>query len=165
MSGAKPRVIATAHDYASLIEAFRAVKAQLQLSNETVDALCGFTKGQCDKLLGPTCARAFSPLTFNGLAWCLALKIEVSLDMNRVREMQAHWETRNGAQARALPSRISKVIVARAKPIVLSDLSKLGNEARQLMLPGKHRSQIARKAGRARWRKERELRRAARCQA
>lgn len=156
------RIIATVQDYTGLIDAFRAVKDQLQLSNATIDTLCGFTLGHTDKLLGPTCVRALSPLTFNGLAWALALKIEISLDMDRVKEMTEHWEKRNAAHTRELPSRISKVIVARAKPIVLTDLSKLGNEARSRKLPGKLRSQIASKASRTRWRRVRELRRASR---
>jgi hypothetical protein len=46
-------------------------------------------------------------------------------------------------------------LIARAKPHVLRDLSRVGNAARNAMLPGEHRSKIARKAARARWRKKR----------
>lgn len=140
--------ILTATDYSGMVEAMRALKAHLELSNGTVDALCGWTNGHCDKLLGPTSVRAFSPKTFNDMLWVLAARITITLDLDRLQEMAEHYEKRCPAHTREKPNRISKKVIESAKPAILSGLSKLGNDARNALLPGEQRIRIARKAAR-----------------
>jgi len=115
-------------DYAGLIESLREMKNYLQLSNATVDRLCGWTAGHCDKLLGPSCVRALSPKTFGDLMWCFALEGTFTLNMDRVRAMETLWEQRCASNTRTKPNRISKRILDAARPAVLRELArKAGN--------------------------------------
>ncbi len=145
-------------DYAGMVDALRTIKDHLQLSNATLDTLCNFTGGQTDKLLGPSGARGFTPLTLNAMLWALALRVEITIDVGRAAEMQAFWEARCAPNVRPGGPTISKVLVERAKPLVLRDFSKLGNDARKLLLPREKQVKIARKAARARARLPKAMR-------
>lgn len=143
--------IATVTSYPDLVEAFRAIKGHLGLSNEFVDETCEFSRGFTDKVLGPTQNKTISALTFSMFCQVFAVKFHMEIDLTAVRKMEAVWEGREERNVRALDSRISKKLIDRAQPHVLRNLSAKGNEARKVMLTGKHRSDIARKAAKARW--------------
>jgi hypothetical protein len=153
MSDAEP--IATVRDYAGLVDALRGLKAHLGLSNALVDELCGWTNGHCDKLLGPSGVRAFSPKTFNDLTWVLAAKVTVTIDPERLLEMAQHWEKRCSAHTREQPNRISKRIIATAQPHVMRKLGQIGGQVTFHKMSDAERSALGRKAARARWRKPR----------
>lgn len=139
-----------------LIEAFRAVKDRLGLSNTWCDDVGGFTRGQTDKVLGPTRAKGLSPMLLQTYCSLFAVKLEMVVDLEQARVMEARWDGRDGSQVRMDAGRISKKLVERAKPAVLKDFSKLGVAARVEMLTGEHRTRIARKAAKSRWRKHRK---------
>lgn len=167
----EPHQIATAptitfSDTAGMIEAMRTIKNYLELSNSTVDTLCGFTPGHTDKLLGPTNAKRFSALSWNALIWCLASTCTITIDIERAKAMVEHWEKRDASRYRPNASVISKVILKRAEPIVLRENGRKGGfaraskhsatlveqcrragKARMRRLTRKQRSELARKAG------------------
>lgn len=149
----------TVADYGGLVDALRALKAHIGLSNALVDELCGWTAGHCDKLLGPSSVRAFSPKTFNDLVWVLCARVTVTLDLDRLNEMAQHYEQRCPAHTRERPNRISRKIIETAKPIIFLENARIGGRRRAECLPAKHRSQIASKAARARWRRARQEKR------
>lgn len=151
-------------DYAGMVDALRTIKDHLQLSNSVVDRLCNFADGQTDKLLGPSAVRKFGPLTFNAMLWALAVKVEITVDMERVREMQGFWESRFAPNFRPGGTTISKQLVLRAKPLVMRDFarsgglaranqpasklaSRKGGKMRMRKLSRKQRIELARKAG------------------
>jgi hypothetical protein len=84
----------------------------------------------------------------------------VHIDLDAAKRMEAVWEGRERPlYPNAKVKRISKKLIERAKPHVLQGLAKCGNQARNAMLTGEHRSKLARKAARKRWRIERAKRR------
>lgn len=149
------------HDYAGMVDAFRSIKDHLGLSNEALDELCNFTKGHTDKLLGPTGTRGFGPLTLNAMLWALAVKVEITVDTERAAEMVPVWEKRFAPNVRQHASVVSKVLVARAKPLVLKDLTHNATMARAMGVAPEKRSEIARHAATVRWEKHREHKRSA----
>lgn len=155
-------IIATVRSYEDMVEAFRAIKARLGLTNAVCDRLANLGDGATDKALGPTQAKNIGPLTFNAFCWLFAVQFEMRIDMDQVRIMEQHWENHEAPRwfpPAKMNKRVSKELVERAKPHVLKDFAKQANECRNTMLSGEHRSKIARKAARARWRKRRRERR------
>lgn len=146
-------------DYPSMVEAFRAVKDHIAISNSELDTLCNFGAGQVDKLLGPTSTKGFGKLTLDAMLWALCIKATFTIDMDRVREMEAHWEQRCAANTRTTPNRISRKLVKAAKPLVLKEIGQLGGAVRANLLTSKHVARIAGKGGRARRRKLNKSRR------
>ncbi len=119
------------HDYPSMVQALRAIKDHISISNDDLDALCQFGSGHTDKLLGPTSVRGFARLSLDAMFWALAIKGTFTIDLNRAKDMQPHWEKRCAANTRIKPSRISKAIIESAKHAVLSEMSRKGWETRR----------------------------------
>lgn len=146
--------------YDDLIEALRKRKDELGLSNEFLDEWSGRAQGYWTHVLGPSRHKALSMSAFSDLAAMFGFRLELVLDMDAVRKMEAHWEKREGNYRskayRFVPARLSTTILDRAKPMILGALSKSGaskgGKARAAKLSKQRRSQIARKAARARWR-------------
>jgi hypothetical protein len=128
---AQPAISVDFHNYPEMVAAFRAIKDHIAISNAHLDVLCSFGDGHVDKLLGPSSVRGFARDTLDAMLWGLCIKGTFTIDMDRVHEMQALWEKRCAANTRSKPSRISKAIVERARPIVLSELAKKGWETRR----------------------------------
>lgn len=143
-------------DYPGMIEAFRAIKDHVGLSNATIERLCGWTDGHADKHLGPSCIKALSPKNFGDLMWVLAVKGTFTIDLARVREIEQHWEARCAANTRSTPSRISKVVVKRAQPLILKELGRLGGMVTANMRSPEQRAESARKAAVTRWQRHRK---------
>lgn len=152
-------VIAIVRKHQDIAEVFRMMKARLGLTNEFIDNVGGLTKGHADKILGPSEIKAWGPTTFDLFCEMFAIEFRVHVDMAAVKRMEAVWEGRKRAVELSENSRISAKLIDKAKPHVLQDLSAIGNAARKAMLPGKQRSDIARKAAKSRWRKYRRERR------
>lgn len=146
----------TFSDTAGMIDAMRTIKNYLELSNSAVDTLCGFTPGHTDKLLGPTNSKRFSALSWNALIWCLASTCTITIDIEKAKAMADHWEKRDASRYRPNASVISKVILKRAKPLILKAQTHNARMARAMGTPPEKRSKIARKAARVRWLKHRE---------
>jgi hypothetical protein len=149
------RVIAVIRCHDDLVEAFRTIKDMLQLSNQVCDDLIDLTDGFTDKVLGPTRAKGLSPFMFDNFTSFFAVQFEMKVDIEAARLVQDRWEKREDRRIHVNASRLSKSVMKRAKPEVCRDLLKLARKQRNLKLSPKQRSMIARKAARARWRKER----------
>jgi hypothetical protein len=152
-------LIGTVRTLQDAVEVFRMMKDRLGLTNEFIDDVGGLTKGHADKLLGRSEMKRLGYDTFALLAALTAIEFRVYVDMDAVKRMEKVWEGR----ARPLfpngkPGRVSKKLIAMAKPHVLKDFAKLGLVGRMTMLTAEQRSAIARKAAKARWRKPRKQR-------
>jgi hypothetical protein len=142
-----------------LLAALRARRDELEISNETIDDIAGLSDRYTSKVLAANYpSRNLGKLSFPLLLGALGLgiaKVEIVEDPEAIARVEGRW-----LKWRRLPYgspriRLSAKAIEHAKPHVLQDLSKLGNAARQALLPGKQRSAIARKAARARWRRRR----------
>jgi hypothetical protein len=144
------QVLAVARHPHDLADGFRAMQNILGLSNAWLDEAGDFGDEQIGKFLGPSYAKKIGPFTFQMLCSLLAVEWRMHVDIDRVCEMEKLWEARKPqyVQPRSRPP--SRDIVERAKPHVMKDFSKLGNDARKLLLPREQQLKIARKAAKAR---------------
>lgn len=153
--------IYTIRNQDEMVEAFRKIKNILGLTNAYCDELACMVEGHTDKVLGPSRQKEIGALTFNRLCWLFAVKFEMVVDLEQVRVMAEHWEDR---QRRRPPeysetNRISAKMLEKAKPHVAKAMGKAGAEKKMIVLSAKHRSDIARKAAKSRWRKYRRNKR------
>ena len=140
--------------YRDLLEAISALKNERGLSHETVEDICGLTRGHWDKVFGPNGEKRMGWMMFDLIPAALGFKIRLELDDAQAKLMQARWERRNEKQIRVRSPEINRMLLEHAKTEVFSEL----NRRRHLMLSGSIRSKIARKAARARWEKRRSKR-------
>lgn len=148
--------LATADCYDALIEAFRARKALLGLSDATVDKLGGISEGSTGYLLGPSRTKSLSPMTLDVLLATLALKLHVVEDIEATKVMQGKWEERVQSHVRENSNRVSQKIIERAKPLVLKDFAKAGGKASGALRTGSLGTEIMRKLAKSGARKRRK---------
>lgn len=153
-------IIATITCHDDLIEAFRAIKDILGLSNTFCDDTIGITAGHTDKVLGPTRAKGLSSFMFDNFSELFAVEFEMRINLDAAKRMQSRWEGRENGRIHVDSSRVSKRMMERAKPQVLKGFAQQGVAGRLTVLTGEHRSKIARKAAKTRWRRHRQRERA-----
>jgi hypothetical protein len=148
-------IVAVVRSSDDLIEAIVARKNELNLSNSFLEAMGLLSEGYIDKVLGPTRKKHLSPLLLDLLLECLAVELRMVVNMDAVKRMETRWEEREKRNVRLTPNRISKQIIERATPLILQASAKKANTARNEKLSPEHRSRIASKAAKTRWRKQR----------
>jgi len=144
------QTIAVIRSHAELADAFRAIKDMLQLSDAFCDEIGGLSVGHTSKCLGPTRIKNIGPVPFDTFCELFAVEFRMVINYAAVQRMQERWERRNPERIKIENRKPSKELVARAKPLVLRDFSRMGNAARTLLLPREQRVKIAKKAARAR---------------
>lgn len=149
--------IASVTSYPELVEAFRAVKARLGLSNKWCDDICGYADGIIDKKLGPSHSKPIDPLAFSMFCEIFAVRFIMVMDLEAAKRMEARWEGRVEGKVSVQKTRMSKELLCRAKPLVLKEHLRAANNARNEKLTCEHRSALASKAAKKRWRKYRKL--------
>jgi len=119
-------ILGEARNSDEMLEIWRARKAAVGLSNFNFDELANLAKGHCDKLFGPTGSKQFGPLSFTSSNWTLAIKWVAVVDHEHAKHMEEYWRDRQRdiSNVRIEPNRVSKQIIARAKPIVLKELGE-----------------------------------------
>jgi hypothetical protein len=117
-------------DYDSLIDALRAVKDHLQISNETLEEIAGLTRGHVDKLLGPSKSKTVGRAVLGLLLGGLGVRLRVEVDLEQAQKMAHRWERRRADHVRE-QTRLSKQILELAKPIILSQAARKGWETRR----------------------------------
>ena len=117
-------------NYSELVDALVAVKNYLQISNSALEEVAGMTAGAVDKYLGPTRSKGLGPLSLDLLLGGLAIRLRVEPDLAQARKLERVWENRDQRAVRQ-PARISKALLERARPIILSELARKGWQTRQ----------------------------------
>jgi hypothetical protein len=140
-------VIRSADD---LVEAFRIRKAQLGISNETVEDALLLAHGVCDKYLGPSRTKGLSATKIEDLMTLFGVELVMRVNPDLEAKMQDRWQ-RRGEQWVRPQRRLSKELLAVARTQIYKELSALGNEARRAKVSSKARSRIARAAATCRW--------------
>ncbi len=119
-----------------LVEAFRARKTQLGISNETVEAQLLLAPGMADKYLGPSRAKKLAAdllgdlMTLLGVE--LVMRVNPEIDEARMRDRCVPRDEHAVRQQ----SRLSRRLMEIANKQLYARLSRLGNEARKAKLPG-----------------------------
>jgi hypothetical protein len=124
---------------------------QLGLSNETLEQICGMTRGHADKILGPSRVKTLSKYTLDCLLQALAIELIPQPDLEQETKIRGRWEGRDGTAVRAA-GRVSAATMQRARPHLFAELGRAGGAKRAASLSAKHRSEIARVAAKTRWR-------------
>jgi len=157
MTEARP--IATVSTYDEMIEALRARKAELAISNETLDRLTQWAPGYAGKVLGDAQSRRLGPLTLWEMLAALGVGLQL-VEVMTAEELATRFGdkivSRNGLQAREA-NRLAKLgrrAVNRALPEIVRELGKRGGKARMANMTKRQMRQHQRRAGKARWRKK-----------
>ena len=134
--------------HADLIEALRARKNELGLSNRLCDDLGGLTSGHTDKVLGPTGTRGLTPLTLDVFLEMFAVEIVLRPNLEAARRMESRWEQREAGKVAPPASVMSKALLDKAAPIIFREAGKRGAAKRNALLDPEQRIKIAKKAAR-----------------
>lgn len=154
------RTLAVADCSAALVDAFRARKDDLGLSDAVMDELGGLASGHSSKILTQT--KGFGSVTLDILLKVLCLRLVVVEDMDQLRRMESRYDRREDIRIQVNANRLASTLLKRAKPHILREMSMKGVEARKLKTDKVKQSQIGRHAARVRWGKARAKRRSGR---
>ena len=148
-----PEVIFDARCCADLVDAFRARKEALGLSNEAIEHLIPLTAGHCDKVIGLSGTRGLSQLTIDGMLLSLGLKLLVAIDPEQVARMAPRWANMGHRQTKQVrpPARISKMLLSRARPYVIREAARKAASVRWRGISPELRSRLMREVSLARW--------------
>lgn len=116
-----------------LLGLLRARQQELGLSNAALEQVCGLSGGQANRWLGP--GREKSPtlaslcLILDGLGLSGTLHVDAEKEA-RVGPLWARAGRRAGEQVRTTTVRVSKIAIARAKSVVMSEAGRRAALAR-----------------------------------
>jgi hypothetical protein len=133
-----------------LVEAFRARKEQLGLSNAAIEEQLLMATGTCDKYLGPSRTLQLNAVAIEALMTLFGVELVMPVNPELEARMCARLERRDERQVRP-QSRLSRQLMEVANKQFYARLSKLGNEARKAKLPPEARKRIAPAAAISRW--------------
>lgn len=142
-----PALPRQASNYDGVVEALRARKEELGYSDLELDARAGLAAGHTSKVLGPARTKGMGSVVLELYMAALAVDV-VIVDSPAKRALLVKYDGRLATAVRR-NHRLSMVQFERMKPMLLRQMSALGNEARNRQLPAMLRSAIARRAGKA----------------
>ena len=147
-------IIGEATNHNELIEALRARKEALGLSNAWIEHVIQLSDGHCDKILGPARERGLSQLTSDGLLSALAIKLIIVEDEAAAARMRPMWEGRDQRQVRP-PYRIARATLRYATPHVVRELGRRGGLKTWRKIDPRLRSRLMSELANLRWRAQR----------
>lgn len=158
--------ITVVSDYDGFIEALIALKYERSLTDSMIEELELLPDGWLGKIFGPARIKNVGPKSFDALLNVLAVDIVFVPNPERLAALERRRQRLQGDGKRERPAQdtsreayLGKKTMKRVTPAVLRSMSKQGNEARNAKVSPERRSQIASRAGRARWKRRREARR------
>jgi hypothetical protein len=137
-----------------LVEAFRARKEQLGISNAAIEEHLLMASGTADKYLGPTRSASLTWRVTEDFMTLFGIEFVMRINPDLEAKMRDRLQRRDERQVRP-QSRLSRQLMEVATSQFYARLSKLGNEARRVKLPAEARSRIARAAAVSRWQRHR----------
>lgn len=159
MTATAERRLGEARGYDDFIAVLRARKDELNISCETLDAICGFTRGHSSKILAPLPSeygkrptnRGIGRKSMGELIGGLAVKLIVAEDADALTRIKTRLTQRDNGKVNggmlAMPS------IKRIATWLFHPRKAKRTRAEQVRTQSKaQRSQIARNAAEARWR-------------
>jgi transcriptional regulator with XRE-family HTH domain len=147
-----PQTLAEARSCAELVDAFRARKEELSLSNEAVEHVLGLTSGHADKLWSGT--RGLSADMLDKMLQGFGLKVLVAIDSEQVQRMRPRWENAGRRDQRQVrpPARIAASLIKRARPVVMREAGRRGGLNTWRKIPDSRlRSRLMSELAKLRW--------------
>jgi hypothetical protein len=120
---------------AELLDAIESRRAQVGISNATLDQLCGFAIGYASKCLSPARSKRPTTPTLYALLDALGLSLCLLVDADKVARMSQSWRARDASHVRTRP--LSPTTIARARPIVLAELARKAARPRWAEAPAR----------------------------
>lgn len=152
-----------------LVQALRDRRDELNISHETIDSIAGLQSGYTSKLLAPKPIKNLGPMSFGSILGALGLAVVVVPDPQAEAKVGDRWEPRKRPQKLPLsmPLSIDNQVPAEIaitpelqgilrRPEYMREIGLRGNIKRNATLSGWKRKVLARRAAKARWRKQRE---------
>jgi hypothetical protein len=146
------RQLAEISDYSSLHAALRTRSDELGITRQMLDELGGLQDGYASKLLAPVPLRNIGPRLLGPILGALALRLVLVEDAEALAHIAGLKRKRPSANASdaMLPTKTRK----RRGYWQSTEWSRIMNSRRMLVLSARQRRTIARKAARARWRRQ-----------
>lgn len=149
-------VYATASDHNALLAAIRRRIDELELPHQVVEHLAGLQNGYLTKVIANPPPKRASPFTLFLIVQALGL------DMQLVENPQVMERLRPRYEKKKLKRKIRPAgRIVELTPDFYKRISRMGNDARSRKLTPECRSELARVAAGARWRRHRERQAAA----
>lgn len=149
--------LATGTNYGDLIRAFRERATALGMTDKTIEEIGGFTGGHVGKLLGAARTKSLGPLTLGMMLGALGLKFVIVEDAEATARIKARFDP--SVKSKRMPMAMSIDIQPELMQAIYSDhfkrIAPLAAEARRTKISPYRRKLIARKAAKARWKKDR----------
>jgi hypothetical protein len=152
-------VIAVVRSTDDMIEAFRAIKGQLGLSNVLCDKLAGLAEDHTNKILGPRRVKNLGPMTFDIFCELFGVEFQMVINLDAVRRMESRWEQRNNERVRTENRRPGREVIERVRPYVMRENGRKGGLNSRASITAVEATRISLKANRARKRKLTKARR------
>jgi hypothetical protein len=133
-----------------MVEAFRARKEQLGLSNAAIEEQLLMAAGTCDKYLGPTRSAGLTWRVTEDVMTLFGIELVMRVNPDLEAKMLERLQRRDERQVRP-QKKLSKELLAIARKQFFQELSACGNAARKAKVSAKARSRIARVAALSRW--------------
>jgi hypothetical protein len=137
------------HTPDDVIEALRARKADVGLSDEALEEIVGLCRGHIGKIIGPTRERGASLFTLMMIVGALGCGLALVPDPQAA--IRRRWERRLDSRVRD-NGRIGKEAIRKARPLVLAELARRGGLARWAGATDRERRQVGRMLAEARHR-------------
>jgi hypothetical protein len=159
MTEALPIAIVTDHN--GMVDAFRARKEALNLSDAALEARANLTAGHVGKLLGAVPAKHMGILSQWAIAWALGLKVVLieDADAMALHAENADQRRRPDYGAKRL-AQVGQRTITRMVPVIAREIGSRGGKARMALMTPDQLRRHQRKAGLARWKGRRVKRRA-----
>lgn len=148
MTDAAMKVIAECPTYDVLHSVLRKLWQERQISAEALDDLSGVQTGYSAKVLGPNPSKRLGPISWSILT-VLGVKLVVVEDAKARASMESRFVPKREVRSVERPG----LTVDERVKAFFSSTGAAGGRARKERLSPRRRSQIARRAARARWAK------------
>jgi hypothetical protein len=125
-------------DPGALLDALRARQGKLELSNATVEAIAGIAEGHLDKVIGPSRQKSPSLTMLFALMETLGLSVVLVPDPAWALKFGHLWKSRDRAKVRN--TLLGKTTLKRAWPLILSELARRAGRARWAGMSKEERS-------------------------
>lgn len=133
-----------------LVDALRARKDELGLSNAFIEDRLKMCGGACDKYIGPSQTKFMSVYLMFRMLAMMGLRLTVEDDPNADVKL---LERREDGKVHPPRRPLGRKVMERAKPLVARQMGVDGARARLAMQSAQQRSEIAQTAAFARWEK------------
>jgi hypothetical protein len=146
-----PRIVGEFVEYSDFVQAVRNRVAELGIHGTRFDSLAGWPEGYLSKLICARPVRRIGMTSMGPLLSAMGVKLVMVEDRSGTARLRARLSPRNPSFVRAMPADVCIVLT----PRMLKRIRRMGGRERMARLTPPQRSELARKAALARWRKAR----------